>query len=192
MPAARKVDAPVQPRPAPSKTPAPAKPAGRRVGRPPRDARPTPANVDGQGLELAKELLEGRLASHSEASTSSPQPSAQAPQEPPPPEQPTELIFRLQRRGEGWGEEIIPYITVEQRPIAGKSKSKRTAAAAAAAAAATAPVETPAGDSTPQDWEVRRRLVAHAAFAPQPLHAHNMCSHLPPSPCCSRVSLNRT
>lgn len=28
----------------------------------------------------------------------------------------TELIFRLERRGEGWGEEIFPHLVVEQRP----------------------------------------------------------------------------
>lgn len=27
----------------------------------------------------------------------------------------TELIFRLDRRGVGWGEEILPHLTVEQR-----------------------------------------------------------------------------
>lgn len=35
---------------------------------------------------------------------------------------PTELIVNLDRRGEGWGEEIVPYVTVEWRPIV---KNKR-------------------------------------------------------------------
>ncbi len=30
---------------------------------------------------------------------------------------PTELIFRLERRGQGWGEEIFPHLVVENRPI---------------------------------------------------------------------------
>lgn len=32
-------------------------------------------------------------------------------------EEPTELIFKLDRRGYGWGEEIIPFLTVEKRPV---------------------------------------------------------------------------
>ena len=32
-------------------------------------------------------------------------------------EVPTELIFKLTRRGYGWGEEIIPQLTVERRPV---------------------------------------------------------------------------
>eukprot|EP00890_Picochlorum_soloecismus_P006646 jgi/Picsp_1/806/NSC_04295-R1_protein len=36
-------------------------------------------------------------------------------------EEPTELIFKLERRGYGWGEEIIPYLTVEKRPVKRKS-----------------------------------------------------------------------
>lgn len=30
----------------------------------------------------------------------------------------TELIFKLERQGEGWGEEILPRLSVEQRPLA--------------------------------------------------------------------------
>jgi hypothetical protein len=37
---------------------------------------------------------------------------------------PTELVFRLERRGEGWGEELFPRITMEKRPIFSKSKHK--------------------------------------------------------------------
>jgi hypothetical protein len=29
----------------------------------------------------------------------------------------TELIFRLERRGDGWGEEIFPHLVLEQRPL---------------------------------------------------------------------------
>lgn len=38
---------------------------------------------------------------------------------------PSELVFRLERRGEGWGEEIFPHIVVEKRPMQlTKSKHK--------------------------------------------------------------------
>ena len=32
-------------------------------------------------------------------------------------EQETDLIFRLERHGEGWGEAVFPFLSVEQRPI---------------------------------------------------------------------------
>jgi hypothetical protein len=38
---------------------------------------------------------------------------------------PTELIFKLSRRGYGWGEEIIPHLTVEKRPLKSAPSSKR-------------------------------------------------------------------
>lgn len=38
-------------------------------------------------------------------------------------EEPTELIINLYKRGEGWGEEILPHISVEQRCIKRKRKS---------------------------------------------------------------------
>jgi len=38
---------------------------------------------------------------------------------------PTELIFKLTRRGYGWGEEIIPQLTVERRPVKGAASAKR-------------------------------------------------------------------
>ncbi|KAL4447914.1 hypothetical protein ABPG75_005133 [Micractinium tetrahymenae] len=34
----------------------------------------------------------------------------------------TQLIFRLERRGDGWGEEILPHLVVEQRPLEKKKK----------------------------------------------------------------------
>lgn len=37
----------------------------------------------------------------------------------------TELIFRLERRGEGWGEEIFPHLVVEQRPLTTTAKRDR-------------------------------------------------------------------
>ena len=37
----------------------------------------------------------------------------------------TELIFRLERRGEGWGEEIFPHLVVEQRPWTSVAKRDR-------------------------------------------------------------------
>ncbi len=36
---------------------------------------------------------------------------------------PTEIVFKLERRGDGWGEEIFPHITMEKRPLI-KSKHK--------------------------------------------------------------------
>ena len=38
---------------------------------------------------------------------------------------PTELIFKLTRRGYGWGEEIIPQLTVERRPVKGAASARR-------------------------------------------------------------------
>lgn len=40
-------------------------------------------------------------------------------------EVPTELIFKLTRRGYGWGEEIIPQLTVERRPVKAAASAKR-------------------------------------------------------------------
>jgi hypothetical protein len=40
-------------------------------------------------------------------------------------DQPTELIFKLERRGDGWGEEIIPHLTVERRPLRSKKKKNK-------------------------------------------------------------------
>eukprot|EP00803_Ostreobium_quekettii_P004387 evm.model.scf_42.14 EVM.evm.TU.scf_42.14 scf_42:93671-99960(-) len=39
--------------------------------------------------------------------------------------EPTELIFKLDRRGYGWGEEIIPNVTIERRPIESKRRRQR-------------------------------------------------------------------
>ena len=40
-------------------------------------------------------------------------------------EPPTELIFQLDRRGEGWGEEIFPTLTVIRRPVVAAPKRDR-------------------------------------------------------------------
>lgn len=37
---------------------------------------------------------------------------------------PTEMIFKLERRGNGWGEEIFPHITVENRPLEKPSRNR--------------------------------------------------------------------
>ena len=37
---------------------------------------------------------------------------------------PTELIFRLERRGQGWAEEIFPHLVVENRPINKPSRDR--------------------------------------------------------------------
>lgn len=50
------------------------------------------------------------------------------PRQKPAEDPPTELIFKLERRGDGWGEEIIPHLTVENRPIEPAGKARRAAA----------------------------------------------------------------
>lgn len=40
-------------------------------------------------------------------------------------ERPTELIFKLERRGEGWAEEILPSLTIERRDVPRKKSSAR-------------------------------------------------------------------
>lgn len=37
---------------------------------------------------------------------------------------PTELIFNLYNRGSGWGEEIIPHLTVEKRAVVKKPRQE--------------------------------------------------------------------
>jgi hypothetical protein len=37
---------------------------------------------------------------------------------------PTQLIFNLYNRGEGWGEEIVPHITVEQRELKARQRKQ--------------------------------------------------------------------
>jgi hypothetical protein len=58
----------------------------------------------------------------------------------------TELIFRLERRGEGWGEEIIPHLTVERRPVAPPARRGRARRLAAPGAAAD-------GGAGVREWE---------------------------------------
>lgn len=51
-------------------------------------------------------------------------------------EEPTEIIFELSRRGYGWGEEIIPMVSVERRPLRTKPGLRNRS-------------------KTPTPWEVR-------------------------------------
>jgi hypothetical protein len=37
---------------------------------------------------------------------------------------PTELIFNLYNRGDGWGEEIVPHVTVERRVVKGRRRKR--------------------------------------------------------------------
>ncbi len=69
---------------------------------------------------------------------------------PPDPDRPaTELIFRLERRGDGWGEEIFPHLVLEQRPLEPPRRRLRKRS------------------SRPDPWEVRRGP-QHAARVIQP------------------------
>ena len=72
------------------------------------------------------------------------------PGEPSDPDRPaTELIFRLERRGDGWGEEIFPHLVLEQRPLEPPRRRLRKRS------------------SRPDPWEVRRRQ-QHAVVVVQP------------------------
>ena len=97
-----------------------------------------PAVQDAQDTELAtadqqaKQDLYAQLldrqksSSPSEVSTSRNVAAQQAKLGPGQPEKgSTELIFRLERRGEGWGEEIFPHLVVEQRPWTATPKRDR-------------------------------------------------------------------
>lgn len=96
---------------------------------PVRDAQDTElATADQQAKQdLYAQLLDRQKSSNpSEVSTSQ---NVGAQQTTPRPGQPnkgsTELIFRLERRGEGWGEEIFPHLVVEQRPLTTTAKRDR-------------------------------------------------------------------
>ena len=74
--------------------------------------------------ELYEQLLDGQLSSRStEVSTSEAVHQAELPAAE---EQTasTELIFRLERRGEGWGEEIFPHLVIERRPIKKRDRNR--------------------------------------------------------------------
>ena len=77
--------------------------------------------------DLYAQLLDRQQSSRSsEVSSSQPSSPQQASVKQNGPEQgSTELIFRLERRGEGWGEEIFPHLVVEQRPWATTAKRDR-------------------------------------------------------------------
>mmetsp|Transcript_20593 Transcript_20593/g.57143 ORF Transcript_20593/g.57143 Transcript_20593/m.57143 type:complete len:755 (+) Transcript_20593:162-2426(+) len=54
-------------------------------------------------------------------------------------DKPTELIWKLDRRGHGWGEEIIPFVTLEQREIKPPKRRHR--------------VRNRRRDNNPEPWE---------------------------------------
>ena len=58
----------------------------------------------------------------------------------------TELIFRLERRGDGWGEEIFPHLVLEQRPLEPPRRRVRKRS------------------SRPEPWEVRSSLQSTATW----------------------------
>ena len=94
-----------------------------------RDAQDTElATADQQAKQdLYAQLLDRKKSSSpSEVSTSrnvGDQPAK--PRSGQPAQGSTELIFRLERRGEGWGEEIFPHLVVEQRPWTTTAKRDR-------------------------------------------------------------------
>jgi hypothetical protein len=98
----------------------------KRRGRP-RKSRATNDNGDGAGQRasssasagsfssLVKEFFDSQSSGDVESESSDKELK----------EGPTELIFKLSRRGYGWGEEIIPHLTVEKRPVKGPASVKR-------------------------------------------------------------------
>ena len=96
---------------------------------PVQDAQDTElATADQQAKQdLYAQLLDRqRSSSSSEVSTSGDVPAQQPNPSPGQSEKgSTELIFRLERRGEGWGEEIFPHLVVEQRPWTSTAKRDR-------------------------------------------------------------------
>jgi hypothetical protein len=103
-----------------------------------------------------QEQQQQRWSSNSAASTSSPDGGSRSASGK---VLPTELIIRLERRGEGWGEEFIPFLTVEQRPIESRARLQMAERA--------------------EPWEVGAGL---ASICASPL-CHQRCitlHHLPP------------
>lgn len=90
----------------------------------------------------------------------------------------TQLIFRFERRGDGWGEEILPHLVVEQRPL--EKKKKRAY-------------------SRPDPWKVRPGLLGtfqrwsnvpgtrRRAAAPPLLHVARALCPLPAAASCFSV-----
>ena len=70
---------------------------------------------------LSDDASERRQSSASEAATTSGRASGDDSEQ----DVPTELIVRLVRHGDGWGEEIFPHIEVENRPLMAKKPIKR-------------------------------------------------------------------
>lgn len=122
---------------------------------PPSRAGPSRPPVDPQQEQLAvaereakqdlyAQLLDRKRSSQpSETSTSGQGQTGRSSGQPPEAETgSTELIFRLERRGEGWGEEIFPHLVVEQRPWTKTKKRDRNRS------------------SRPKPWTVRMSLCA--------------------------------
>lgn len=127
-----------------------------------QDSRPSPVR-DAQDTELAtadqqaKQDLYAQLldrqksGSPSEVSTSRNAGNQQTqPRSGQPDQGSTELIFRLERRGEGWGEEIFPHLVVEQRPWTTTAKRDRNRS------------------TRPKPWTV------HSLFLTAPAHMLNL------------------
>ncbi len=99
----------------------------------------------GHGLEDDSRDAQQQAADAAEAAVVTGEPGS-----PPDPDQPaTELIFRLERRGDGWGEEIFPHLVLEQRPLEPPRRRLRKRS------------------SRPDPWEVRRGP-QHAVAGVQP------------------------
>lgn len=92
-----------------------------------QDAQETElAAADQQAKQaLYAELLERQLSSRGSGVSSSGGITSTQPQTATAQKGSTELIFRLERRGEGWGEEIFPHLVVEQRPWTSAAKRDR-------------------------------------------------------------------
>ena len=98
-----------------------------------RDSPPDPQEAELAAADLVAkqslytQLLDRKRSSQpSEASTSGRhETSFTSDQSTPAEPASTELIFRLERRGEGWGEEIFPHLVVEQRPRTDVQKRDR-------------------------------------------------------------------
>ena len=84
----------------------------------PRDAARDPVPVP------VPEDRSSSSSSRSSSSTSSPSPSSSSSSGP---SGDTELVMVLERRGEGWAEEVFPHVVLKRRPVAPSSASARRA-----------------------------------------------------------------
>lgn len=145
----------------------------------------TESSVDLQQEQLAEaeleakqslytQLLDRKRSSQSSETSSSGQDQANSttvPSAPAPPGS-TELIFRLERRGEGWGEEIFPHLVVEQRPWTDTKKRDRNRS------------------SRPKPWTVRTDLLCcqseGGTLSQQANFLVSNCASCHRRPCCPR------